>query len=550
MRLALALIVSFAVSARAQDAPECSTLRSEVTLGPLSGQRIDSVLVETAQPSFGKLTRFAARMHVRTRPEVIRRELLFAPGDTVDTLQVAESLRRLRKLGFLEYAHMEARRCAAPSGAILALSVVTRDSWTARPNLKASTTSPRIGITERDLFGTGRTVSVDLVSRNGSLGARVATSDPFGFGTGMATSAQYQRYSDGSVRALSLARRQRSLTDPWRARLDLLDQRHESKAALGEEFERTAGDLIAGIRVSPRRANHTVYLLGGAESEYTSLQAGAGAQLIGPVRVERRFTGPQIGVAVASSGYDTLTWLLPTGAVIDVPRTLEGDFVIGLGSGTVVSRDSSGVTGTSQSDFMTHYDGWLGREWLPTRKSRIVADVWASGYGRSGAWQSGLARAALSVEHAASHGVWRFNAAAEQMSDPDPDVRALSIYDRAIGFVPRRVRLAESAFTMSLERTRHLYAIGSSIELDASAFGAFSRRWDPAASTPNVGDYSVGVVGLGLGLSPRRAGRGTARLDYGVPLFTAPGVRRAPRFSITLMPWLEASRHRDRSGAF
>lgn len=550
MRFALALIVSFAVSARAQDTSQCSTLRSEVTLGPLSGQRIDSVLVETAQPSFGRLTRFAGRMHVRTRPEVIRRELLFAPGDTVDTLQIAESLRRLRKLGFLEFAHIEARRCEVPPGGILAVSVVTRDSWTTRPNLKASTASPHIGITERDLFGTGRTVSLDLVSRNGSVGAGVTTSDAFGFGTGMATSGRYQRYSDGSVRGLSLARRQRSLTDPWRARLDLLDQRHSSKTGVGEKFERTAGDLIGGMRISPRRADHAMYLLGGVESEHTLLQAGAGEPLIGPVLVERSFIGPQTGVAAVSSDYDTLTWLLPTGAVVDVPRTLEGEFVIGVGSGTLTSGDASGLVETSQSDFLTHYDGWMGREWLPTRRSRIVADVWASGYGRSGAWQSGRTRAALSVEHAASNGVWRFNAAAEQLSDPDPDVRALSIYDRAIGFVPRRVRFAESAFTMSLERTRHLRAVGGSIELDASAFGAFSRRWDPAASTPNVGDYGVGVVGLGLSLSPRRAGRGTARLDYGVPLLTAPGVRRAPRFSISLMPWLEASRHRDRSSAF
>jgi hypothetical protein len=554
MRLALALVASLvSASAHAQDGAQCATVRSEVTLSPLSGHRIDSVLVETAQPSLGKLARLVGRVHVRTRPEVIRRELLFAPGDTVDTLQVAESLRRLRKLAFIDFAHIEARQCTTASGEQLALKVVTRDSWTTRAEVKASATSPRIGLTERDLFGMGRSVSLDLVSRNGSLGAGMTTSDAFGFGTGLTTRAQYQRYSDGSIRALSLARHQASLTDRWRAQLDLIDQRVEAKSALREDFERTRGEFIAGIRVSPRNASHVVYLLGGAESEFTSLRAAPGEQLIGPERVDRRFTAPQIGISVLSSRYDTLTWMLASGSVVDVPRTLEGELVIGIGSGAVASTDSSAPAETSRN-YMTHYDGWLGREWLPTRRSRLVGDVWASGYSSVGDWHSGRIRAALSAEHAASHGLWRLTAAGEQLRDADPDIRALIIYDRALAFVPRRIRLAESALTVSLERTRHLHAIGSSLELDGSVFGALSKRWDPAASSSSVStateDFSVSVVGLGLSLSPRRAGRGTVRLDYGVPLSAPPGVKRAPRLSITLMPWLEASRHRDKSGGF
>jgi hypothetical protein len=551
MRTALALIALFAsLPAHAQDGPQCSTLRSEVTLSPLSGQRIDSVLVETTRPNLGKLSRLVGRMHVRTRPEVIRRELLFAAGDTVDTLQVAESLRRLRKLAFIESAHIEARRCTTQSGALLTLTAVTRDAWTTRPELKASRTSPRIGLTERDLFGTGRTVSLALVSRNGSLGAGITTSDAFGFGTGLTTRAQYQRYSDGSVRALSLARRQMSLTDHWRAELAFSDQRHESKVLLGDDFERTGAEFIGGVRISPRHAGRAVYLLAGAETEYTSLRSAAGADVIGPVRVDRRFSGPLLGISVLSTRYDTLTWLLGSGAVVDVPRTLEGELVVGFGSGAATSRDSSGPPEVSRSNYMTHYDGWLGREWLPTRRSRVVGDVWASGYSRAGAWQSGRLRAALSAEHAAPSGLWRLTGAAEQLRDPDPDVRALSISDRALAFVPRRVRFAESALTLSLERTRHLRPIGSSLELDASLFGAVSKRWDPSDSVSPSEDFSVSVVGLGLALSPRRPGRGTIRLDYGVPLSAPPGVKRTPRFSITLTPWLEASRHRDRSSSY
>ena len=258
------------------------------------------------------------------------------------------------------------------------------------------------------------------------------------------------------------------------------------------------------------------------------------------MRIDRRFTGPQIGLSMVSSSYDTLTWLLPGNAVVDVPRTFEGEFVIGVGSGAVTTRDINGPVEINTANFMTHYDGWVGREWLPTRHSRIVTDLWATGYSRAGEWQSSHLRAAISAEHAASSGLWRVAVAQEQLNDPDPDVRALGIYDRALAFVPSRIRLAESALSISVERTRHIRSIGSSLELDGSLFGALSKRWDPAASATNAEDFTVGVAGFGLALSPRRPGRGTVRLDYGFPLTGTPGLRRTPRFSVTILPWLES----------
>jgi hypothetical protein len=552
--IAMRLSLTFAAAVlptflQAQDPPRCAALSSEVTLGPLSGHHIDSVLVETAKPKLGKLGSIVGKFHVRTKPEVIRRELLFAAGDTVDTLSVAESLRRLRKLPFLEYARIETRQCAAPSGESLVLSVVTRDSWTTRPDIKASSSSPRIGLTERNLLGSGRTVAVGIVSRNGSLGAGVSTSDAFGFGTGMTIRAQYQQYSDGTTRALSLARRQATVADKWRTALDLYDQQYEPRTALADNFERMGGEFIGGIRLTPRRSSRALYLLAGAEAENASLVAASNADVVGPVRIDRHFAGPQVGLSLVSTHYDTLTWLLPGGAVVDVPRGVEGEFVVGVGSGAVTARDDSGPVEISRPNFMTHYDGWLGREWLPTRRSRIVSDIWMSGYSRAGLWQSSHARAALSAEHAASNGVWRVSAAGEQLRDPDPDVRALGIYDRALAFVPKRVRLAESALSLSVERTRHLRSFGSS-ELDASIFGAVSKRWDPAPAAGASENLMVGVAGVGVALVPRHPGRAIVRLDYGYPVTATPGVRRAPRFSISIVPWLESNRRREKSGLF
>jgi hypothetical protein len=145
--------------------------------------------------------------------------------------------------------------------------------------------------------------------------------------------------------------------------------------------------------------------------------------------------------------------------------------------------------------------------------------------------------------------VWRLSIAGEQLKNPDPDVRALGIYDRALAFVPKRARLAESALSVSLERTRHLKSFGSQ-ELDASIFGAASRRWDPASTANTSEDFMVGVAGLGLALVPKRPGAATVRLDYGFPVTATPGFKRPSRFSITILPWLENSRRREKSGLY
>src|SRR4051812_7629419 len=128
--LAGALLTCASASVAGAQEARCDTLVSEVTLSGLSGQKIDSVFIETAGPNLGRLGAIVRRLHVRPRDNVVRRELLFSAGDTVDTLAIAESLRRLRGLAFLSNARIEARQCLSIAGQTLALTVMTRDSWT------------------------------------------------------------------------------------------------------------------------------------------------------------------------------------------------------------------------------------------------------------------------------------------------------------------------------------------------------------------------------------------------------------------------------------
>ena len=85
--LGAALLVAPWAAARAQ---VCDTVSSRTSLAALSGRPIAAVHVVTADPD--PLPGPAAHLgvlHVRTRPSTVRRELLVAAGDTVDTLRVA-----------------------------------------------------------------------------------------------------------------------------------------------------------------------------------------------------------------------------------------------------------------------------------------------------------------------------------------------------------------------------------------------------------------------------------------------------------------------------
>ncbi len=73
------------------------------------------------------IERVANALHTQTKEFVIRRELLFREGDTVNLDLLEESERNLRRLGYL--SNVEIRRDQA-SDSTVNVKVVTRDNWT------------------------------------------------------------------------------------------------------------------------------------------------------------------------------------------------------------------------------------------------------------------------------------------------------------------------------------------------------------------------------------------------------------------------------------
>lgn len=106
------------------------------------------------------------RLHYPTRERVIRRELLFEPGDCMDPFLLDETERLLRSYGFL--SRVDVFGVLQPDGSWHVI-VDTRDEWSTRVDVRVSTTDgfglEGLRLTEDNLLGTGQSVGAFYFER-------------------------------------------------------------------------------------------------------------------------------------------------------------------------------------------------------------------------------------------------------------------------------------------------------------------------------------------------------------------------------------------------
>lgn len=104
--------------------------------------------------------RIVNKLHVTTRPYVVRRELLFAEGEAFDSARVAESERNLRRLRIFRLVDIDTVR--TDSG--LVMNVITRDAWSTNFDLRFRSTGGSVDYTiaviEENLLGTATQTSL------------------------------------------------------------------------------------------------------------------------------------------------------------------------------------------------------------------------------------------------------------------------------------------------------------------------------------------------------------------------------------------------------
>ena len=139
-----------------------------VQLADLEGRTIRNIHV-TRLPIFDEsnedennwLYRWANRIHVLTREDHLREQLLFEAGEQYEARKVEESARLLRDLGHLYDANI---RLSSVCPDTVDLEVVAKDVWSLTLDASYSRSGGendyRFGIGETNLFGTGQKIAV------------------------------------------------------------------------------------------------------------------------------------------------------------------------------------------------------------------------------------------------------------------------------------------------------------------------------------------------------------------------------------------------------
>ena len=200
-----------------------------------------------------RLFRLANVLHITTRPETIRRSLLFRSGERLSARRIEETERLLRSHSYLY--DVEIRPVAYEAG-VVDIEVATRDTWSLKPDIsigrEGGVTSGNFGLEESNLLGTGATLSLTRKREVDHTATELAVRHQHAFGAWTGVEYGYSDLSTGENHRLAVNR-------PFYA----LDVR-----------------AAAGFSVGRNRGIASVYRAGSMVSEYRqatdSLEAFAG----------------------------------------------------------------------------------------------------------------------------------------------------------------------------------------------------------------------------------------------------------------------------------
>jgi len=479
---------------------------------------VDNVFDPSNPDEDKALYRWANRVHVLTRDTVVQDILLFAPGDPFITRLLDESARALRAGGFIAEATVEPGAYDAATNSV-DVNVHIRDSWSLaldlKLNRKGGQTEWGIGLSDNNLFGTGKTLEVGYESEIDRDQATLGYADGNVFGSRVRLQALLANASDGHRRHLNVERPFFSVATPWSLGGSLHDeQRVDTMYDLGEEIDEFGHDISAATLQggwSPGFADgHAQRWLFGITSDEHTFRATADVPEPLLLPPDRKLVYPWIGWQRIEDDYREMTELNDMGRTEDISLGFNLTARIGFAERRFGSdRDATLFNVAAEKGWEPGGPGRLllletgastRREDVGYRDSQVYVE--AHYYRRN------LEKHLLTVS---------FSALATD--DLDPEKQVLLGGDTGLRGYPIRYQAGENRAIATVEQRFftdfypwRLFRVGYAVFADV---GRVSGR-DPRA-TPSLGTLSD--VGVGLRLSsPRASGRNVVHIDLAFPL--------------------------------
>lgn len=144
-------------------------------------------VIEPAPPQFAERIEIAG--NVKTRDEVIRRELRIAEGDAVNALLLEKARARVEALGFFKKVTLKRDKGSAPDKLVLTVAVEEDDTRNIGFGIGYSTAEGIVGdlaLGEKNLLGRGQKLNLKLAGSFTRFQAEVGFTEPRFLGTRMA----------------------------------------------------------------------------------------------------------------------------------------------------------------------------------------------------------------------------------------------------------------------------------------------------------------------------------------------------------------------------
>lgn len=476
------------------------------------------------------LARVTNRFNIVTRESTLRAALPFVVGDRVTDEELEEAERILRRQRYLYDARVRVeRRCE--DGVVLA--VIVRDVWTLAPNVGVSRSGgdnrTSVGLTESNVFGLGKAVSISFESDRDRSGVSFAYDDPNVLGTRWITSLAITDNDDGEVLAGRIERPFYALDATWATgvRASSLTQEQPLEFLSEELFEveadEQAGEVFFGRsrgRVGPWVDR---YSLGFAVRDESYLFP---ADFPGEQLVERRFAYPFVR-------WERIEDRFVTRANVDrVDRT--EDLSLGLRAVASVGWSSESFGGEGGDILL--YNAALTKRWYLTDRQLLGVDAALSGryaFDNGAGTEDLIARSQVDYlwRHASSFSLYaRLRGVVTR--DLDPESQLTLGGDTDLRGYPSRYQPGDRSYLATLEERFYsdwfpfgLFRVG------VAAFVDVGRAWFadevPAWIPPREGDHfgTLANVGIGLRLESVRTRRDRVlHIDLAHPLVDGPGV--------------------------
>ncbi|MFL6567390.1 MAG: hypothetical protein ACJ8G5_20795 [Burkholderiales bacterium] len=254
--------------------------------------------------------RLANRLHARTRPQTVARQLLFKAGDRVSARAIAETERLLR--GNRYFHDVEIHPVAYRDG-VVDIDVITRDSWTLDPGVSIARSgganSSRVYANEKNLAGWGVSVGVNYSKNVEHAGTQVSYSDKHVIFPWTSLDASLSRLDDGSQWSLAFGRPFYATDTPWAAGFSA-----SHSDALNSIFER--GERVAAYRAlqssfratggvsSPAPSGAMRRYTAGYDYQSSNYAAEPGQTPPDPLPQDLVLSGPFVGYEVLNESYE------------------------------------------------------------------------------------------------------------------------------------------------------------------------------------------------------------------------------------------------------